>query len=86
MKFVIEIVKKKQVFLQSFNIPKCTFVGLSMGAGKKQPPEVLRKKGVLKNFRKFHRKTAVLRIPFSIVAVLRLATSLKVDSNTAIFL
>ena len=33
-KFVIEIVeRKKQVFLQSFNIPKCMVVGLLMVAG-----------------------------------------------------
>ena len=44
------------------------------------------KKGVLKNFAKFHRKTAALESLFSKVAGLRLATLLKIDCNTAVFL
>ena len=32
-KFVIEAVEKKQAFLQSFNIPKCIVVGLSVVVG-----------------------------------------------------
>ena len=31
--FVMEVVEKKQVFSQSFNIPRCIVVGLSMVEG-----------------------------------------------------
>ena len=47
------VVEKNRVFFQSFNIPKCIVVGLSMVEEQNQAWEVFCKKGVLKNFANF---------------------------------
>ena len=51
--------------------------------GQKQPLQIFRKIGVLKNFANVHRKTSVLKSPFNKV---KAYTLLKRDSSTCVFL
>ena len=52
---------------------------------QQEPPEVFRKKGVLKNFA-FHRKTPVLESIFNKVPCLQAYNFIKRDSNVGAFL
>ena len=56
-----------------------------VGRGKKQPPEVFCKKGVLKNFTNFTGKTPAFELLFHKVVGLRPVTLLKRDSITGVF-
>ena len=53
---------------------------------QKQPPEVLYKKGVLRNFSKFTGKHLCQSLFFNKVAGFKPASLLKIDSGTGVFL